>query len=447
MSLRLRLALFGAGVVAATLIIFGVLLYALLARGVTTNQDDALRGRAGEAVASLKATSNLAPQAPVAPANLANSTEVFLEVFDSGWNVIYSTAEVNGSPPVPSARLRAAAQRAGGTFETDNGLRYFAVPFNGGYVVTGQSTRVPESNLSGVLGFLIISGVPTLIAALAASWLVAGRALKPLKDVAGAADEIGRSRDFGRRLPKRRSRDEVALLSTSFNRMLEQLQDSFESQRRFVADASHELRTPLTTIQGNAGLLAHGPPIAEPVRRAAAADIAEETERMARLVDRLLTLARADSGLRLELAPVDLRRVVVDVGRQAAAVHPERKFEVAVVDARVAGDEDALRQLLWILADNALRHARSTISIDLEVDAGWARLMVGDDGPGIAVEERERVFERFYRADRSRSGQGAGLGLAIARWITDQHAGRIIADSSRAGGAGFYVDLPLLRPS
>jgi signal transduction histidine kinase len=442
-SLRLRLALFGAAVVAATLVIFGVLLYALLARSVTTNQDDALRARAGEAVASLKTASNLAPQASVAPANLATSTEVFLEVFDSGWNVIYSTAHLNGSPPMPSARLRAAAQRTGATFDTDNGLRYFAVPFNAGYVVTGQSTRVPKSNLSGVVGFLIISGVPTLIAALAASWLVAGRALKPLKDVAGAADEIGRSRDFGRRLPKRKSRDEVALLSTSFNRMLEQLQDSFESQRRFVADASHELRTPLTTIQGNAGLLAHGPPIAEPARRAAAADIAEETERMGRLVDRFLTLARADSGLRLELAPVDLRRVVVDVGRQAAAVHPERKFEVEVVDARVAGDEDALRQLLWILVDNASRHARSTISIDLEVDSGWARLMVGDDGPGIAVEE----FERFYRADRSRSGHGAGLGLSIARWITDQHGGRIIADSSRAGGAGLYVDLPLLRPS
>ena len=447
MSLRLRLALFGAAVVAATLVIFGVLLYALLARSVTTNQDDALRARAGEAVASLKTASNLAPQAPVAPANLATSSEVFLEVFDSGWNVIYSTAHLNGSPPMPSARLRAAAQRTGATFDTDNGLRYFAVPFNAGYVVTGQSTRVPKSNLSGVVGFLIISGVPTLIAALAASWLVAGRALKPLKDVAGAADEIGRSRDFGRRLPKRKSRDEVALLSTSFNRMLEQLQDSFESQRRFVADASHELRTPLTTIQGNAGLLAHGPPIAEPVRRAAAADIADETERMGRLVDRFLTLARADSGLRLELAPVDLRRVVVDVGRQAAAVHPERKFEVEVVDARVAGDEDALRQLLWILVDNASRHARSTISVDLEVDSGWARLMVGDDGPGIAVEERERVFERFYRADRSRSGHGAGLGLSIARWITDQHGGRIIADSSRAGGAGLYVDLPLLRPS
>lgn len=455
MSLRLRLALFGTGVVALTLVLFGVLLYLLLARGVTTNQDDALRSRAREAVASLNAASDTAPRAPVAPANLKTSTEIFLEVFDANWNVIYSTAELNGLPPMPSARLRVAAPEVlGGFFDTDHGFRYFAVPFNSGFVVTGQSTRVPQSNLSGVLGFLIISGVPTLIAALVASWLVAGRALKPLKDVAGAADEIGRTRDFGRRLPSRRSRDEVALLSTSFNRMLDQLQDSFESQRRFVADASHELRTPLTTIQGNAGLLAHGPPIAETVQREAATDIAEESERMGRLVDRMLTLARADSGLRLELAPVDLRSVVVDVTRQASAVHPERAFTVEVVDAQVAGDEDALRQLLWILLDNALHYSRSMISVDLAIDSGWARVMVGDDGPGIPVDLRERVFERFFKADaararsdRSRIGSGAGLGLSIARWIVEQHGGRIIADQSKAGGAGLYVDLPLLSRS
>ena len=229
--------------------------------------------------------------------------------------------------------------------------------------------------------------------------------------------------------------------------MLSRLQETFESQRRFVADASHELRTPLATIQGNAGLLAHGPPIAEPVRRAAATDIAEESQRMSRLVDRMLTLARADSGMRLELAPVDLRAVVLDVTRQAAAVHPERTFDVRLVDVSVAGDEDALRQLLWIVLDNALRYSRSKITVDLEVDSGWARLMVGDDGPGIAAEERERIFQRFYRSDASRTGQGAGLGLSIALWITEQHRGRIIAGQSKAGGAGLYVDLPLLRPS
>ena len=457
MSLRLRLALFGAAVVALTLVLFGALLYALLAHSVTTNQDDALRGRAGQAAAVLNATQDLTPRTPVAPADLGTSTDIFVEVLDPSWSVIYTTGVLNGAPPTIGPRLRTAAQR--GAFDTESGLRLYALRYNNGFVVTGQSTRVLESNLSGVLGFLIISGVPTLIAALVASWLVAGRALKPLKNVAGAADEIGRLRDFGRRLPKLRSRDEVAILSTSFNRMLDQLQDSFESQRRFVADASHELRTPLTTIQGNAGLLAQGPPIAEDVRRAAAADIVAESERMARLVDRMLTLARADSGLQLELTPVELRRLVTEVCRQAGAVNPERTIIVEAVDATVAGDEDALRQLVWILLDNALRYTRSRISVRLGVTGDWARLMVGDDGPGIAPGDRERVFERFYKVDAARAesdaakvdaartARGAGLGLSIARWIADQHRGRIIAAGSPDGGAGMFVDLPLLRRS
>ena len=448
MPLRLRLALFGVAVVALTLLLFGSLLYVLVARSVNTNQDDALRTRAHGAAATLSSAQDLTPRSPIAPADLRSSTDVFVEVFDPSWTVIYTTAQMNGAPPMPSARLRVAASGAsGGAFDTDGGFRYFALQFDSGYVVTGQSTRVPQSNLSGIVGFLVISGVPTLLAALAASWLVAGRALRPLKSVAIAAEDIGRTRDFGRRLPASRSRDEVAVLSASFNGMLSRLQETFESQRRFVADASHELRTPLATIQGNAGLLAHGPPIAEPVRRAAATDIAEESQRMSRLVDRMLTLARADSGMRLELAPVDLRAVVLDVTRQAAAVHPERTFDVRLVDVSVAGDEDALRQLLWIVLDNALRYSRSKITVDLEVDSGWASLMVGDDGPGIAAEERERIFQRFYRSDASRTGQGAGLGLSIALWITEQHRGRIIAGQSKAGGAGLYVDLPLLRPS
>ncbi len=455
MPIRRRLALFGVAVVAVALVLFGTSLYFLFSRGVTTNQDDALRSRAHEAVSSLNASPVMTARAPVAPADLRASGDVFVEVFDPSWTVIYTTAELNGAPPMPSARLRAGTPGVpNGFFDTDGGFRYFGVQFANGFVVTGQSTKVLQSNLSGIVGFLIISGIPTLIAALVASWLVAGRALRPLKSVAMAADEIGRTRDFARRLPTPRMNDEVAVLSASFNRMLSQLQESFESQRRFVADASHELRTPLSTILGNAGLLAHGPEIGEPVRRAAAADIAAESERMGRLVDRMLTLARADAGLRLDLAPIDLRAVVSDVTRQAAAVRSEPKLEVSAVDATVAGDEDALRELLWIVLDNAERYARSTITVDLEVDSGWARLMVGDDGPGIADEDRERVFERFYKADPARArsgaaagGHGAGLGLSIARWITEQHGGRIIASSGKGGGAGICVDLPLLRPS
>jgi two-component system OmpR family sensor kinase len=229
--------------------------------------------------------------------------------------------------------------------------------------------------------------------------------------------------------------------------MLNQLQDAFESQRRFVADASHELRTPLTTIQGNAGLLSRGPAVADEVRAAAVNDIAQESARMARLVDRLLMLARADSGLRLMLTPTQMKPIIEEVCRQAATLRPDRILEVEVSFAHIDGDEDALRQLLWILLDNALRHARSSVHVRLSLESGWARLMVADDGPGIPAAERERVFERFYRADPSRSGGHAGLGLAIARWIVDQLHGRILAGESPSGGGAFMVDLPLLRPS
>jgi two-component system OmpR family sensor kinase len=439
--------------------VFGSLLYALLSRGAAANQDDLLRARAQQAAASTSATS-LGPTPPIAPADLRSSTDVFVEVLDSSGSVLYTTAELDGGPPqVPGSLLSQAAARRG-AFATEGDrakgtqLRMYAVPVAGGYVITGQSTKVPASNLSGVLVFLIISGVPTLVAAMAASWLVAGRALRPLRQVAGTADEIGRSRDFGRRLPTRRSRDEVALLTQSFNGMLDALQAAYravsaalEAQRRFVADASHELRTPLATIQGNAGMLAQGPEVAEDVRRAAAADIASESERMARLTDRLLMLARADSGLDLKLAPVELRPLTAEVVRQAASLHAELELSLDASDLFVAGDPDALRQLLWILLENAARHAAKTIAISLHREAEWARVMVADDGAGVPVDERVRIFERFYKKDASRAGGGAGLGLAIARWITDQHHGRIIAADGPSGGAGFFVDLPLLSTS
>jgi two-component system OmpR family sensor kinase len=444
-SLRLRLALFGAGVVALALLVFGVLLYALLARGVVTNQDDALRTRAKDTVFTLHGMP--ASQAPVAPVNLNKSDDIFIELLSVDGSLLYSTGVLDGQPPTPSKTLLNDAKARNGAFATQGRLRLYAFPyFESGYIVAGQSTRVPQSSLSGIVVFLIVSAIPALIAALIASWLVAGRALAPLKAVANAAEDIGRTRDFARRLPPRPARDEVARLSSSFNGMLNQLQDAFESQRRFLADASHELRTPLTTIQGNAGLLALRD-VNEETRRAAASDVLAESGRMARLVDRLLTLARADAGLRLQLAPVDLRSVTETVCRQAAASHPERKITVAASDARISGDEDAVRQMLWILLDNASRYAKSAVDVRLEVESGWARLTVADDGAGIPPGERERVFERFYRAEPSRSGAHAGLGLSIARWIVTEHRGRILAGEAPAGGASFLVDIPLLRSS
>ena len=435
MSLRARLALFGAGVVALALVVFGLLLFALLSRGVSTNQDDALKLRARQAVASIDSVGQPAASTPVAPADLRTSTDVFVEVFDPEWQVLYTDAE-----PVVAPTGHAVG------FATQGGFRLYALGYGGGFVVTGQSTKVPQSSLNGIVVFLIVSAVPALLAALLASWLVAGRALRPLNVVASTAEDIGRTRDFGRRLPARNSNDDVARLTASFNGMLVQLGDAFESQRRFVADASHELRTPLSTIQGNAGLLASRE-LSPEVRQAAIADIVQESGRMSRLVDRLLTLARADAGVQLQLSPVDLHLVVGEVARQAAASHPERTIEVDAQAASVEGDEDALRQLLLILLDNATRFATSKVAVRVWREGDWARMTVADDGAGIPAEQRDRIFERFYRSDPSRTGSHSGLGLSIASWIIEQHHGRILAGSALIGGAAFLVDLPLLPDS
>ncbi len=470
MSFRLRLTLFGAGVVGVTLFAFGWLVYQLAA---AANQDDALKRRASQTVTALGQPppvqlSGSDQNSLAAAEDLRTQTDIFVEVLQGSGRVVSSSARIGDKPPdVPAAVLR-QADRAGPTFSTvdeTGGVpwRAYVLPLTrpdlgaSAYVVAGQPLSVQSTNLKGLLGFLIISSVPTLLAALGASWLVTGRALKPLRTVAETAETIGRTRDLKRRLPQPRGGDEIGVLSQSFNHMLAQLEEAYqqlaaalETQRRFVADASHELRTPLTTIRGNAGLLAFGPDITDDVRSAAARDIAAEAERMSRLVDHLLTLAQADAGQRLELAPVALRPIIEGVCRQAQTATADRTFRsVGLTDARVQGDEDALTQLLWILVDNAVKFTRpgGSIEIGLSHEDTTARMTVADDGAGIPPTDLERIFERFYQADPSRSSKGAGLGLSIARWIAGQHAGSITARNNDGPGCTFTVTVPLLKPA
>jgi signal transduction histidine kinase len=328
-----------------------------------------------------------------------------------------------------------------------------------GYVVAGQSLHQRESQLRGVRNFLIFSALLSLLGALVASWLVAGRSLRPLKRMAAIADAIGGTGDLSRRLPERRARDEVGMLSASFNAMFARLESaqaslhkaynevaaSLVAQKRFVGDASHELRTPLTTIRNNAGFLLRHPESARSDRDAALQDIASESERMSRLVQDLLTLARADSGFHLQRASVDLAPIAEDVCRQAARVHPQRQVTCRTnCPALVCGNADALRQLIWILLDNAATHTaeRGAIRVQLEREGDGIRLSVSDDGRGIAPGEEERIFERFHQADPSRSGEGFGLGLAIARWIVAEHGGTVSASNNVGSGATFVVRLP-----
>ena len=468
MSFRLRLTFFGAALVALTLLAFGWLVYELAANSQPNAQDEALKQLAADALTSVSTAQPGELNGTTTPSmsgaeDLAHRTDPFTEVLTSSGVVLSSTGRVgSAAPTVPATLLDTAA--TGGAIETVDmpgspQLRLYARPWTrtdlglSGFVVAGQPTSIQTENRKGIRGFLIISSVPTLLAAFLASWLITGRALRPLKTVVETADSIARTRDLKRRLPPAKRRDEIGLLSESFNGMLQQVEAAnqqltvaLDAQRRFVADASHELRTPLTTIRGNADLLAHGPSVTEEVRAAAAHDIASEGERMSRLVEHLLTLAQADAGQHLELAPVSLRPLLESVCRQAQATHQDRSFRnVGLTDATTNGDEDAIVQLLWILVDNAVKFTKpgGSVELCLRQHDTTVLLTVADDGTGIPPADLERIFGRFYQADPARSNKGSGLGLSIARLIVDQHHGTVTARNNDGPGVTFTVTFPL----
>jgi two-component system, OmpR family, sensor kinase len=462
-AIRGRIALFGAAVVALTVVIFSSLVYVLVERNLVSQQDEALRVRGDDVSRQLISRRGFSPSPFALTIDVAKSSDIFVEITIFNPSQVYSSGKVNGADPVLPASLLESAPFDRGNItnaQAENGplmrvyVRQLASTSGpAGYLVVGKSLSGIQSELSGLRLFLLAGAFLSLIAAGAASWLVAGRALRPLDAMASTAEDIGRTQDLSRRLPESQPDDEVGRLQRSFNQMLRQLEDAYHrlqgalvAQRRFVADASHELRTPLTTIRGNVGLLLKRDDITSDDRVAALNDIAGESERMSRMVQDLLTLARADAGYHLEKAPMDLLPIIQEVSRQAQTLQPSRRIDLLDgVPAPVYGNADAIKQLLWILIDNAFKHTHDGGRIHLRLDSGQraARLVVADDGPGIPEEDLERVFERFFQSDAARSGEGTGLGLAIARWIAKEHGGQVTATNNPQGGAVFTVEFPV----
>jgi signal transduction histidine kinase len=409
LPIQVRIALFGAIVVCGTVALFGVALYLLVLYLDLQRVDQDLRA--------------------------ANPATTFLAVADGTGHL---RAVRDGSGGVPD-HLPAPVRTGLSTYLARAGdpVRVFvrAQP-DGTYLVSGAHLSQSQGAAGFLLLYLFVTAMATMLVGVAAMWLAARRALRPLRTMAGVVADVGRTRDLGRRLPGvPAAGDEVDRLAAAFNDMLARLEAAQESQRRFVADASHELRTPLTSIRGNAGLLLRRPRPAAGVVDEAVHDIADESERMSRLVDGLLTLARADAGQELTRCPLDLALLVAPVARRAG-------LEASLVPAPMHGDADALTRLAWILADNARRHGGgdAVMWVRPRPDGG-ALLVLSDRGPGIPAGDEERIFERFYQPDVSRARGGTGLGLAIARWIAGQHGGRVWAGNDPAGGAVFVVRL------
>ena len=458
MSIRLRLTLLYSGLLALTLIALGVILMVSVSQINLRTLESTLREQAVQLIYSREFRLD---RFGSDGRRIAVPDTYVQTVGPRGAIVARSSNLGDFELPVSTDDLLTAAEGETWTslVDTENG-RLFV--FNQPIVIQGRllgvlqlarSLTEQDEALETLRNALIVGSLLVVALAFIIGWVLSGAALRPIQRITDTAHVIGLQHDFDRRVDYHGPPDEVGQLATTFNGMLNELQGAYrqtdqalQSQRRMVADASHELRTPLTTIRGNLGLLQRQPPISADDEAAVMTDLVAETDRLIRLVNDLLVLARSDTGRPLRRERVPIAPLIDDVCRQAALLGDERTIVCeAVPEAAVVGDRDAIKQVLLILLDNALKYtpAAGTITIGVAVADQMVALRMGDTGPGIAPEDLPHIFERFYRSDEARSGSGAGLGLAIAKELIEAQHGEITVNSALGKGSTFTVTLPL----
>jgi signal transduction histidine kinase len=387
-----------------------------------------------------------------------------LQVIDAGGKVISSSGDIDGQP-----RLFFNSPGTGdptfGTVTTsalDEPYRVAAlvVPSPSGPVTVYVGSPItPLADSTSELGTALVLGVPAMVALLAlVGWWLVGRALRPVDQIRRQAAAIPGT-DLRQRLDVPVSDDELGRLAQTFNDLLERIATAADRQRRFVADAAHELRNPLAALRARLEIdLRHAPESATGSNIAGTRQQSlQQVTRLADLVDDLLQLARLDAGPQLHRRPIDLDDLVWEAVREAREEGPPGLDTTGVSPARVLGDPVALRRVVRNLIRNARRHADQTVTVQLTLDTPppvtrhsttaepTATLTIADDGPGIPVADRERVFQRFVRLDegRARDAGGAGLGLAIVADMVAAHGGRVRIDDNHPG-AKFSVELPAM---
>jgi two-component system, OmpR family, sensor kinase len=462
LSIRTRLALIYTGLLAAALVAFGTSVFFVLRLELERSFDAGLLANAEHAAGAfaldVDAEGRLRPTARLVQQFASTGGRVV--VFDPTRVELVDSAPVGSQElPISAQDFDAADRHAHAISELTSAgdvVRLTVAPVIStggqqlGYVAWADSTRPLRETLTIVSVALVGGGALVVGLALIGGLFLARRALTPVAGVTETARAISLSGDFGARVEAGAPGDEVGELAIAFNEMLGALEQNHQALQRFLGDASHQLRTPLTTIRANLEL-AERPGLPEDERRAILADARDEAERMGRLIGDLLSLARAESGARLEFGPVELDALLVDsVRRQRLAAPHVRMSVVSVEPALVEGDRDRLRELFGILLDNAARYTPQggSVAAHLEARDGRVIVRVEDTGIGLDEQDREQVFERLYRGTRARQlrPSGTGLGLAIARWIVESHAGTIELANRAQGGTVATVVLPLRSP-
>lgn len=474
MSIRFRFTLLYTFILALTLTLFGFVLHAFQARDTLDSLKQDLRLGANKlAGASLRTDSPPTPPEgdfplpPVSFDEFSNEQEFqfFPErevgrILDANGNLVSSPfGREEDALPLSDEGLQAVQNQKDwyevATVSEEEMLIYSRPVIVDGEVVyivqVARSLTERNRTLQSLATTLLVASFIVTLIAFGIGWVLSGITLQPIHRITHTAQTIGDERDFTRRVDYVGPPDEVGQLASTFNSMLSRLQDAFQKvehslqiQRDFVADVSHELRTPLTTLRGNLGLLRRNPPPEE--QTDILNDMVDESDRLIRLVNDLLLLARADAGRSLAKEPIDLSALLEETVRQARQLDSKRNINLATSpDLNILGDRDAVKQVLLIVLDNALKHSEGDVDVTAEQKNMQVEIRVQDFGEGIPPEKLEHVFDRFYRGDEASTIPGFGLGLAIAKSLVEAQGGAIELESEVGKGSTLIMHVQAAR--
>lgn len=461
-SIRARLTLWYTSLLTATFILLGGVGYGLLGYTLSKETDAALRS-----VAQALAEREGGAVGGFVPPDIDDvfrrffgfsPMDRYFERFDP-FGRLDPRQPPSGPEKLPlSPQARKNALEGLPTFETLDGFGPYPVRvltwpvIKAGRVISLVQVGMSRENLVVTRRRFLLAMAAVLPIALVLAggggWMLARRALRPVDRMTETARRIS-AEHLTKRVDETGAGDELDRLAQTLNAMLGRLDASFQEMRQFTADASHELQTPLTILKGEMEVALRSPRSPEEYQRILKSAL-EEIDRIARLVEGLLLLARADAGvLRMDRRTVDLAQLVEEVYGQARILAEARSLKLGIGPVEpisALGDYAHLRRLLLNLLDNAVKYTPpdGQVKISLQSSGGWASIRVEDTGMGISPEDQSRIFQRFYRSAeaRSRGEGGAGLGLCIARSIAEAHGGRIEVESTTGRGSTFTVLLP-----
>ncbi len=454
MSLRNRLTLLNIVLLGGLFIFFGVLAYAVVTVMLYNQIDSSLERTAKQVITQVRRNEE-GGLARLDTSNFKLTSNILIQVWDGKQAVGNSPVLGDVNEPMDQVGAKSTIPiYRDVTVEDGIHLRILSVPLVSerrfvGVIQVAANLDIVDSARRILLSALLFASVLGVAIAALASQVSVKQFLSPLETITSAADQINRADDLSRRVPYDGApEDEIGQLVDAINQTFERLEVLFTSQQRFIADVSHELRTPLTVIKGNVDLM----------RRTKSFDaesldsIDQEAGRLTRLVTDLLLLAKAEAGsLPLTKSTVELDTLLMEVFSEMRIL-AANKVQVKLIEIdqlRVNGDRDRLKQVFLNLIANAIQYTPfgGEVFLNLSRSAEYAKLIVRDTGPGIPAEDLPYIFERFYRAEKSRTRSGVagfGLGLSIAHWIVEQHGGKIEVSSREGKGTTFAIWLPLI---